>query len=247
MRGVGPCCCTGALGNAQGLGRLSRLVGQDDRPAGGRDPEAFTLVLERLRRQLDDGDPLLPVPCGEDAELVAAHAVGAAEGLSRRFELHGQAAEKRVAGGMTERVVVALEAVEIEEDEQGRCLGVQSVLEIREQLPPVGEPGERVGLGLRPATPEEPCVLAEGERHPADHRGDGERCEDQGGLVQPVVVVVDEQAQGQQTEADRHDEEAKAFEPPMDHGRVGCHAAIANNSRPAGHPASRIVLWTYVP
>ena len=59
---------------------------------------------------------------GEQAELVAAHPVDAAEALGRRLQALGQADEQRVAGRVAEAVVVLLEAVEVEEREQLRPL-----------------------------------------------------------------------------------------------------------------------------
>ena len=54
------------------------------------------------------------------AELVAAQPVGLAVGRDRSGQLGSEAGEQGVAGGMAEGVVVALEAVEVEEHQQAR-------------------------------------------------------------------------------------------------------------------------------
>ena len=53
----------------------------------------------------------------QDAELVAAQAVGAAVARDRGGEIGAEALQQRVAGGVAEGVVVLLEAVEVEEGE----------------------------------------------------------------------------------------------------------------------------------
>ena len=56
--------------------------------------------------------------------------------------------EERIARGMPERVVVGLEAVEVEEREEvrGRILGAEQTVEVVDELPAVGETGQRIGL-----------------------------------------------------------------------------------------------------
>ncbi len=66
---------------------------------------------------------------------------------------------------MAERVVVALEPVEVEDHQEGwldRLL--EDALEVDEQLPAIAETGQRVGDRLLAGQLEEPAVLAERER-----------------------------------------------------------------------------------
>ena len=62
----------------------------------------------------------------QHAELVAAHAVGTPVGLDRGAQLAGEAGEQRVAGRVAEAVVVALEAVQVEDHEQMLAVGAAS-------------------------------------------------------------------------------------------------------------------------
>ncbi len=95
---------------------------------------------------------------------------------------------------MPERVVVALESVEVEEHEERRLhrVAVEAPREIVEQLPAVSEAGQRVGRGLLARQLEEAAVLAERDREPHDdehERGRGESDREQ---VHADEVVVDE-------------------------------------------------------
>ena len=81
----------------------------------------------------------------QEAELVAADAGRRARGADGRREL-GRGGEQRVAGGVAEGVVVALEAVEVEEPRarlarRGRR---QLAREVVHERAPVRQPGERV-------------------------------------------------------------------------------------------------------
>ena len=97
------------------------------RPRGGRrgrgeavmlKPSPCSLrALRRRRRSWRDRRSSAPVE--QQAELVAAEPVGAADGGQRGRE----PAQQRVAGGVAEGVVVVLEAVEVEEDERVRPCG----------------------------------------------------------------------------------------------------------------------------
>ena len=66
---------------------------------------------------------LAGVGIGEDAELVAAQPIGPPVALDAAVERLAQAREQRVAGEVAEGVVVALEAVEVEEQEHGGVRG----------------------------------------------------------------------------------------------------------------------------
>ncbi len=64
-------------------------------------------------------------------------------------EVLAKAGEQCVAGGMPERVVVVLEAVQVEEHEHEVGVRVsERVLEIVVQAPAVAEPGDDVGARL---------------------------------------------------------------------------------------------------
>ena len=64
-----------------------------------------------------------------------------AQPLTEPFEQH-------VAVGVTKRVVVELETVEIEQREHPALLGLQHPTEILQQLPAVRQTGEHVVAGL---------------------------------------------------------------------------------------------------
>src|SRR5207248_2035664 len=87
---------------------------------------------------------------------------------NRGRELRGEALEKGVAGGVAERVVVALEAVEVEDREQPRPVLssiLELALEIGDELPPVRQPGQRVGQRLLLAPfDQRPLVVRVGRR-----------------------------------------------------------------------------------
>jgi hypothetical protein len=114
-------------------------------------------------------------------------------------------------------VVVRLEPVEVEEDQQRRHPCRQPLVEVEEELAPVRQPGECVGLGVTAALLQQLGVLAERQRHPSDHGPDCRRREEQRRMVQAVEVVIDEQAEAEQAEAHGHGEDAEALEPPVHH------------------------------
>ena len=96
----------------------------------------------------DDGLGAGRLDRGQDAELVTAHPVRVADSVHRGREALAEAGEERVAGRVAERVVVLLEAVEVEECEHDTALaaGVRQLgIEIVDQSPPVGKPRQRVG------------------------------------------------------------------------------------------------------
>jgi hypothetical protein len=114
----------------------------------------------------------------QDAELVAAEAVGASVAGDRRLKIAGETAQERVARGVTEGVVVLLEAVEVEERERARLVRrrrPRGVIEVEHQGPAVRQPGEAVGQRFAPAGLQQAQVLAE-EQHPA--RADDQQCGD---------------------------------------------------------------------
>src|SRR5919112_855393 len=80
----------------------------------------------------------------EDAELVAAESERRAERLDRIAELPAEPTQQEVALQMPERVVVRLEAVEVEEDQQVRL--VEAVEALHEPAP-VGQPRQSIVVG----------------------------------------------------------------------------------------------------
>ena len=96
---------------------------------------------------------------GRDAELVTAHAVCIADSVhGDRQALAEAGQEEGVARGIAKRVVVLLEAVEVEEREHdavGAAVRPELGLEVVDQSPPVGKPRQRVGA----------CLLVAGRGH----------------------------------------------------------------------------------
>ncbi len=165
------------------------------------DVEALAGLVQRGARALElRGEIAL---ADEQAELVASHAVRAAVGRDRGAEVAPETSEQRIAGRVPEAVVVGLEAVEVEQREQDGTLrrrpGGQPV-EIGEQRAPVAQAGERVRRRLDLADAQRAEVLVEGQREADDGRGDRGRRQPQRELVQPLVVVVDQQAERDQRE-----------------------------------------------
>ena len=134
----------------------ARCLRPSPRPGGGRrrtssrsrslHPSRESLactVDQRLRFAVSDRR--------DETELVAAEPVHGACLARDGRELRAQPDEQGVSRRMTEAVVVALEAVEVEEHEERRRhgLGVQTALEICEELSAVREACEGIGRGLR--------------------------------------------------------------------------------------------------
>ena len=85
------------------------------------DVEALALLGERPARTVDQALGLVLAGHRRDqAELVAAQAVRVAALAGHARELRAQAREERVAGGVPEGVVVALEPVEVEDHQEHR-------------------------------------------------------------------------------------------------------------------------------
>jgi hypothetical protein len=133
-----------------------------------------------------------------------AHLVTADRGL----QLGAEPAQQRVARRVAEAVVVALEAVEVEQQQQVRqrlVLGAQQ-LEVAQQLEPVAEPGQRVGPRLSAGEAEALAALVVRHREAADHgehRGGGER---HGKRLGRGPVVLHEQREAAEREDDRQDD-----------------------------------------
>ena len=103
----------------------------------------------------------------QHAELVAAEAIGPPAGTDRRAQRGSDSSQQGIAGGVTEAVVVALEAVEIEEHQRGRAPApsvLHGVLEVLHQPAPVPQPAQRVGDRLVSVAAQHPHVLQIGQR-----------------------------------------------------------------------------------
>src|SRR4051812_23755688 len=85
--------------------RVVGLLGQEDDAARACDREALAMGRQRRRRGRNRLTGLLRAR-GDDAELVSTEAVGATVRLDRRLETFSELSQQRVAGGMTEAVVV---------------------------------------------------------------------------------------------------------------------------------------------
>ena len=103
------------VGEPERLVGLGRLVGQRDRPYAAEIVEALAVLAQRALGARDHELGLRAVVAHDDAELVAAHPVGVAAPRDEAREVVAEPAEQRVAGGVAERVVVLLEAVQVEE------------------------------------------------------------------------------------------------------------------------------------
>jgi hypothetical protein len=102
---------------------------------------------------------------------------------------------------MPEGVVVALEAVQVEDDQHARLRALavaKRPVEIVDEAAAVAELGERVGDGLLADLLQDQPVLA--ERQPRSHHDDEQRGrgEDERQGIEPVEVVVDQHADGGQ-------------------------------------------------
>ena len=132
-----------------------------------------------------------------------------AAALEERGEAAAEADQQRIARRVPERVVVVLEAVEVEEHEHERVGGRrarQLPLEHARERAAVAEAGERVGLRLLARRAQHRDVVGERE-----HRADHDREERRGGEadgdgIQPREAAVDEQAETAGAEAERHDD-----------------------------------------
>ena len=183
--------------------RARGLGGDLDDPVGGGDVEALAVLGERVDRAPDDRVEAPEPAVEQQAELVAAEPVGGAAALDRAGQRAAEPREQRVARRMPERVVVGLEAVEVEEQQRaGVLVGVdQGVLEVGHQPAPVGQPAEPVGERLLVAAPQQLQVLAEREaaaRHRGEQPGGGEHAGQRRQLGHPAV---EQQADREQREA----------------------------------------------
>ena len=140
--------------------------------------------------------------------------------LHGRLEPGAEPAEQRVSGQMAERVVVALEPVEVEDDQdEGRAIRVGAgTLEVGQQLAAVAEPGERIRNGQLTALGQDQRVLAEGQGGADEDGEDGCGREADHERALRLEVVVDEEREAHQAGDRRGREQRTAGE--VDVGRT---------------------------
>ena len=132
--------------------RVARLARQERETVGRAD--VCVLVGKRLERRRQRPLELRRRAVEQDAELVAAEAVGGAGAGEGRREPGAELREERIAGGMPVGVVIGLEAIEVEH-RQGRRRVIRALadraLEVAEEAAPVPEAGQVVGQCELPA------------------------------------------------------------------------------------------------
>ena len=130
------------VGELEGERDVAGLVGKDDRAVGGADREAPAVLREGRRGRGQAIGKVRAHRAQQDAELVAAQTVRLAGALDRARYGTPEAGEERVARGVAEGVVVALEPVEVEEDEDRALPGLlERRLHVQHQAAPVAEAG----------------------------------------------------------------------------------------------------------
>ena len=132
------------------------------------------------------------------AELVAAHPIRTRRRPDGGLKSRSESCQERVPGGVTEGVVVALEAVQVEQNEHlGNPFELRQILE---QPATVSEARECVGQRFAPAAPNHQEVVAE-DKNEAEYQGPDTGCaENQRQEMDPAPVVVDEDAKSCQAE-----------------------------------------------
>ena len=156
---------------AQRVARRRGLAREQHDAVGGGHGEPACGGRERLRGAFGDRVVIGRAGVDQHAELVAAHAVCAADPVDGLGEVAAERRQQRVAGRMAVRVVVVLEAVEVEERERcRRRLGgaLDLVLEVHHELAPVAEAGERVGHRVGAGDAQHPVVVVQRDREPPD-------------------------------------------------------------------------------
>ena len=159
------------VGDAQGCRNGRRIVGDHGGAIGARDHEAFAALTQRV------GNPvqLRLRRRQEHAELVATHPVRDPHRSRGGRKLCREAGEQGIAGGMSEGVVVRLEAVQVEEGQHPPLAGaytIELVLQVEEELAPVGEAREGISQRLVAARFEQLVVLPEAKRGPREDEHD---------------------------------------------------------------------------
>ena len=152
----------------------------------------------------------------------------------RRFEPPAKPREKCVSRRVAVRVVVDLEAVQVEQHE--RRLALLQRHQVGEQLAPVAETREGVGGRVDPAQAEHPQVLLEDQGHARDHCCDTRSRKREREQVHGAEVVVDEHEKPDDAEGGGKDECAPVLNA---HTRLGprlpdCKRDDGRGDNPAG-------------
>src|SRR5206468_11987112 len=108
------------VGEPERLARVLRLVWNQHRAEGARHVEPLAAFGEGETGQIDERLRRAGAHGRDEAELVAPETVRGAFRARPGGELAAEAGEERVARGVAEAVVVALEAVQVEEHQQRR-------------------------------------------------------------------------------------------------------------------------------
>ena len=196
-------------------------------PAGRADREARPLLGERGHRGPHEHVEVLAAVAQQRAELVASHPVGGTVRGDHGAQLVGQARQQRVAGGVPEGVVVALEAIQVVEHVRSHvspaARAAAGDLEVLHQQPAVADAGERVGQRQASRAGEHRDVLAHRRRQVHAHREHGRRREHQGGWREPGVeeVAVDQHPQRGEQRERGHGHQAPVLHPPPPRPRPG--------------------------
>ena len=147
---------------------------QLDRAVGAADLEALAALGQRARRRPTTSGSATSSPGVNSAQNSSPPMRNAVPRPRRkRGEAGAEADEQRVARRVAERVVVVLEAVEVEQHQHERLGGRrarQLALERARERAPVAEAGQRVGLRLLARRAQHRDVVAEGEHRARHHR-----------------------------------------------------------------------------
>ena len=108
------------VGQLERVARVRRLVREHHGAERAPDVEPLASLGQRLARPVDQRLRLALADGGEQTELVPSEAVGGSVAREDGRELGAEPREQRVSRGVAEAVVVALEAVEVEEHEHRR-------------------------------------------------------------------------------------------------------------------------------
>ena len=217
------------VGELEQRGRGGGLVGDGGQAARGADAEHVAPLGESGGavgdQRIVGGEPSVQ----QEAELIAAEAIGPPVVADRRAQGGPEPGQQRIAGSVAEGVVVALEAVEIEEHER---LGVELVgvgdgdVQIPHQPPAVAQAREAVGQRVQGAVAQHPDVLHEGENRAHGAQDERGRRQHHRGGRHVAEGGVDEQHQGQDDEAQRQDDDLEGDR------RAGGHGAWSVARRP---------------
>ncbi len=161
-----------------------------------------TLMQDLVRLGEQRRDPVTPTRY-EHAELVATEPVGTAIAGHRGAQLVADALKQSVAGGVTEAIVVGLEAVEVEDREHRLTRTANSVLEVGEQSTTIAQSRERVSYGFLAHDLEQRDVRSKREheaQHDAGERRNRQPYRQRG---QGLEVIPGEHSRGDASEQDR--------------------------------------------